>query len=367
MVEETTIALHTLRRYESYFFDAKKEMLFDANNYSMFKHGSGTVARHYGKALAARFIKRYPSWLSCSDDDVRLFEKREKTTKNRRAKSLSVDLDCAYIEPESKKQQYNNKIYVTCSPYKKAPTAACAVAKYFTDSLNKHLESKGLQKAVLFKIDRLSLFEGDYSEQSEEHRKVIMARNPLALPPGLDLEGSNLIIIDDIRITGIHEKSVLEAVKQHNPRKICKMFVALFEQEKGEENARLEAVINHASISSLENLHHLISGMGDNYIPNARVCKFILRQKDLEELDDFLSEQSLHLLQVLYDYMIGDGYQEMNTYKSQLDVVHKALLRAKKDASNSSQQGLVNHGLRIILGGMFGSSIEKKELGIITE
>lgn len=153
-----------------------------------------------------------------------------------------------------------------------------------------------------------------------------MSNNPLVLPRWLNLRNKKLIVIDDIRVTGSHEESVLNLIAKHQPESVCKMYililmpstfshflwytshVALFEPTKGLEKPQHEATLNSAIVKNLTDLDNLIKGMGENYIPNARVCKFLLSQQDHTALKQFLKRQSHHLLRTLFEYMEGDGY-----------------------------------------------------------
>jgi len=317
MVEQTSLVLHTIKVFGDYFFDAETETLFDACNYSMFKYGAGTVARQYGYALCRRFVEEYSLWFGEQDNG-------------------------AIVEADRSAKK--NGIYITCSPFKVAPTASHAVALYFHDALNKVLVARGLPTATLFKIDRLTVLEGDYGKLSEASRRDVMGKNSLSLPQHIDLRASNLIIIDDIRITGSHEEAVLKTVMEQQPQRICKMFVALFEQG-GKEKAHMEAKLNNTIVKNLTDLNNVIKGMRSNYILNARVCKFLLSQPDIAALKQFLVRQPIHLVKQMYDYMLADGYSEMSSYKSQFEVV-KNVVRSQ----SKSSQTLVGLGLSMIGG-----------------
>jgi hypothetical protein len=91
---------------------------------------------------------------------------------------------------------------------------------------------------------------------------------------------------------------------------IC-LNVALFEQE-GVEMAQFEGRLNNTLVKTLADLDNLIKGMRGNYIPNSRVCKFLLSEQNLASLKRFLMRQSPHMLQQMYSYMIADGYPFTN-------------------------------------------------------
>jgi len=320
-MEQTTFVLHKIRVFNGYLFDADTEILFDSSNYSMFKYGAGTVAKQYGYSLCARFIEQYKGWFI-----------------------------------QDNKSESEESIYITCAPFKVAPTASHAVASYFTEALNMYLLSRSLPSAILFQIERSNVFEGDYAQLPALDRREVMSRNSLVLHHTIDLKNKHVILIDDIRITGSHEERVMNLITKHQPKSVCKMYVALFEQQKGLEKPQHEAALNNALVKTLADLDNLIKGMGDKYIPNARVCKFLLSQQDTTALRQFLGQQSYYVLKRILDYMQGDEYHSMQSYKRQYKIV-KQVVQAKQ---KKSSQRLVGLGLSMIGGAGIFCSIKSK-------
>jgi hypoxanthine phosphoribosyltransferase len=72
---------------------------------------------------------------------------------------------------------------------------------------------------------KLNTLAGDYGKLSESDRRCVMADVKLSLPPDIDLCDSNLLVIDDIRITGAHEQAILDVVLSKCPKRICKMYI----------------------------------------------------------------------------------------------------------------------------------------------
>lgn len=342
MTEQSTCILNRIKAFNGYMFNADTETLFDAANYSMFKYGAGTVARQYGYDLFAKFLVQQLLWWGIytpvSQENV--------------VDTSWVMLPSSNEEGPNKSDSNNSKhkIYVTCSPYKVAPPAAHAVTHYFMEALNKYLTSINHPKAIFFQVERLRLFEGDFGILSESQRRGVMADVQLATPDDVDLRDSNVVVIDDIRITGAHEQAVLGALLGKQPKRICKAYVALFDKEEGlEKLSKLEARLNNAIVKNINDLDNLMKAMRDNYIPNSRVCKFILSQQDIPALKRFLRRQSPHMLQRLYDYMEADGYSDMKSYRPQMELVKEALSINKTQSS----QKLVGLGLSMLGGAIF--------------
>jgi len=104
------------------------------------------------------------------------------------------------------------------------------------------------------------------------------------------------------------------------------IYTAILEQEKGKEDPKLESVLNHSYIKNLDHLRDMIRNLEEaDFIVNARICKFLLSQKDLEALERFFSKQKLTILKCLHDNMVGDGYSEMVGYQQQFILLEKYL------------------------------------------
>jgi hypothetical protein len=232
-------------------------------DYSRFKYGDGRIASIMGSLMVDQFI----------------------------------DPICAGTVPLS----------VTSSAYKVAPPASKSLQDAFVSELRNRL---GYDAVDEFKINRANLTDGDYASMSADARRLIMNNNGLTLPRDTELEGRRILVIDDICVTGSHEVMVDKCLRGFNPMSIYYGYLLLV--DNGIEYPKVESVINSKGVISFEDA--LGIALDDNFIPNARFCKFLLSQS-AEDIDKFKSLVDPEILEIVRDYVLGDELHEMDSYK----------------------------------------------------
>ncbi len=252
--------------------------------YSRFKHGDGEAAASYGAMLAREFVEVHPSTLNS--------------------------------EP----------LLVTSSAYKVAPSAAHSLVAPFVAELQRITGTQ--TNANAFKIDRAVLTDGDYASLSVEERQQTMERNGLSLPEGLDLRGQSVVLLDDILVTGSHEVVTRKLLDEASAKAIYCGYI--LRVNGGESFPEVEALINTQVVRNVDDI--LAITQEPNFIPNARLCKFIL-SRPITEIARFCDEAPPETVKTVKAYIRGDGLDTMLKYSETAD----ALLR-----HNSSGKALVS-------------------------
>jgi hypothetical protein len=132
-----------------------------------------------------------------------------------------------------------------------------------------------------------------------------------------------IVLIDDARINGSHENNLVSFLKNKNIKEAYFLYVADMENNFATLHPDIESVMNHGWVDGLDKLLEIISS-GD-FILNARVCKFILSNKDESELACFLGRLNDLVLYDLYNGIVGDGYSGMPMYKSNFEILTRIL------------------------------------------
>jgi len=144
---------------------------FSPARYSRYKYGSVAAAEVFAQALAAAVAERHP------------------------------ELACA------------PRLLMASSPYTYVPTAATTLARRLQPVLNAARARCGLPGAPLVQVDRVTPAAGDYGTLSASAREGRMAANALSFrrfPPGR-VCGAHLLIVDDVRVTGAHQRCLMRA------------------------------------------------------------------------------------------------------------------------------------------------------------
>ena len=259
-----SIALFHLTRQADIVFDQAGN-LFDAYAYSRFKYGSAYMARQYALQLY-RLLRQHHAEL--------------------------------WQIPT---------LWLTSSAYKFVPTASDSLAHYLWEHWLKKTAASPIEKV---KISRSLLFPADYGNLSQEERKQIMSKVDLHFDDALHTsQPKDLLIIDDIRITGAHEHRLLEFAERQGFERIYFAYIAHL-SPKAEPTT--EHWLNHTAIRDLEDLWDLWQLEG--CLLNARICKFLLSYPDAKALEKFAKALPATLAAKIAEGMWQDGYADMEMY-----------------------------------------------------
>jgi hypothetical protein len=262
------------------------EFPFSPADYSKFKFGDKNVSRKFGFALATGFIKEH----------------------------LSV-------------HPIENQIVVVSSPYDFIPTATFAMKNYFVQKLNEYLVEKGLPVVQETKIHRTVTYKEDYGALSAEQRLKLISNDSFHMDFHF-VNGKTVIYMDDIKITGSHEKVVRKMLGENNHEiSTDKVFVYFAELANPKVDPTVENTLNYYFVKDLYSLDKVLKN--EDWIPNTRVVKYILKESNGEHFDIFLQLQPLKIMQTIYHLAIGNSYHTMDEYKNNIGKVRKLLVQNK--------------------------------------
>jgi hypothetical protein len=250
---------------------------FVPEEYSKFKHGAENVAQQYGYALADGFTKHCLS-------------------------------SCYKGEP----------IVVLSSAYSYIPTAAFYMKSYFVDKLNSYLYDHEYPVVEEAKIYRTVSYREDYGEMSAEERYNLIKGDTFYVDK-VFLTGKQLIFLDDIKITGTHERIIFNMLSQHNLSNTCYMLYFAELMDKSIP-PNIENHLNYAYVKGLDEIDAIIKN--ERFRFNTRVVKLILNSKDYL-FDSFIEKQEVQFIRNLYYQAIGNEYFKFSKY-------HRNLAQLKK-------------------------------------
>jgi hypothetical protein len=265
---------------------SEKKFPFSAKEYSKFKFGDKNVSRKFGFALATGFIKQF----------------------------LSV-------------RPITNQIVVVSSPYDFIPTATFAMKNYFIQKLNEYLVEQELPVVQETKIHRTVTYKEDYGAMSAEQREKLISNDQFHMDFKF-VEDKTVIYMDDIKITGSHEKVVKRMlgsnVAYQDERRV---FIYFAELANPNVDPIVENILNYYFVKDLFTLDKVLKN--EDWIPNTRVVKYIFKKTEGDQFDVFIQFQPLKILQTIYHLAIGNSYHLMDEYKDNITKVRKILLQNK--------------------------------------
>jgi hypothetical protein len=274
----TTYSLHHIHHDTSFGFDA--------DDYSRFKFGDGAVSKDFGTALADGFINEY-----LADNRV------------------------------------TKQIVVISSPYSFIPTATFAMKDWFVYRLNHWLAQQGLPVVQETKVHRTITYKEDYGELNAEQRMNLIGNDQFHIDKDF-LTDKTLLFLDDIRITGSHERMIMKMVKAYGLSNDIHMlyFAELINKDI---HPNVENYLNYHHVKSIFDLDGIIKS--GNFCINTRIVKYILNYS-FDGFCVFIENQSVAFITQLYNMALGNGYHTIEAYEQNLNFIKKLLKASPKSS-----------------------------------
>ena len=248
---------------------------FDPDSYSKFKFGCDAVAKNFGEQLADGFITDY-----LQDNMI------------------------------------TNQIVVISSPYSFIPTATFAMKNYFIHQLNRWMVENGGLVVQEAKVHRTITYKEDYGALSAEERMSLIGNDSFHIDQFF-LEGKTLLFLDDIRITGSHERMILKMVDEYGLKNdIHLLYFA--ELANKDIHPNVENVLNYYRVKSIFDLEEIIKSGSFSF--NTRIVKYILNS-DTKSFSIFIKNQTDSFINMLYNLALGNGYHTIEAYTANLDTI----------------------------------------------
>jgi len=278
----TSFSLHKISNAESFSFNPA--------DYSRFKFGDDAIAEKFGTALAKSFIQQH-----LSNNIIR------------------------------------QQIVVISSPYAFIPTATFAMKNYFVFELNRWLAENNLPVVQETKVNREVTYKEDYGELSAEERLSLIGNDVFHIDSAF-VKDKILFFLDDIRITGSHEKMITKMLAAYGlENDIYLLYFA--ELVNNAIHPNVENYLNYFSVKSVFDLNGIIRQ--ERFAINTRIVKYILNA-DPAVFMIFIQNHSASLLTLLYNMALGNSYHTIEAYQQNLGVIKDYLL--EKETMNATSK-----------------------------
>jgi len=274
MISETDYKGNIIH-FSGFLIDNDKEFGFTPDDYSKFKHGAVNIARDFGYTLAERFIKH------------------------------------------SFSKNYSGKqIVVVPSAYSYIPTASFYMKIYFVQKLNQYLYENGYPVVQETKINRTVTYREDYGEMSAQDRYKLISGDKFHIDKDF-IEGKELLFIDDIKITGTHERIIIKMLNEYGINNDCYMLY-FGELVNPDISPKFENFLNNFFVKNLDDVDYIIKN--EEFVFNTRVVKYILNSKS-DNFISFINRQTKEFCSELFYQAIGNEYFKFESYLRNLRIL----------------------------------------------
>lgn len=230
------------------------------------------------------------------------------------AKIFAEKLFNGFIEKFGDIILLQNEIILFPSPYNSIPTASNFLCSYFKEQLNFFLFQHEKSACIEGKIHRKQTYVEDYGNMSFEERITLISNDTYYIDKHF-VDGKFCIFIDDIKITGSHEKTVDKILKDYDVNGEF-IFVYFAELMNSNIHPKIENHYNYYDIKSAKDLLSVMNG--EHFHFNTRITKYILlmNSEDFEFICQNISKKQLN--QIL-DLAISNNYHQVEEYKNNIN------------------------------------------------
>lgn len=267
----------TIEKFSAFQVSDPKSFDFPAEKYSKFKFGSTNIAREFGYTLADRFINQLFKFSYCG-----------------------------------------KPIVVLPSAYSHIPTASYFMTIHFIDKFNQFLYENGYPPVETGKISRSVTYREDYGEMTADERYNLIKGDKFHIDKAL-LKNKILIFLDDIKITGTHERIIIKMLDDFDIHNHCYMLY-FAELTDPAICPKTENYLNHFFVKEISDLQSIINQ--DDFEFNTRIVKYILNSNH-EACRSFLLCQSKSFINTLYYKALGNEYYKFPEYTDNLMAIEK--------------------------------------------
>ncbi|RDW91755.1 hypothetical protein BP5796_01149 [Coleophoma crateriformis] len=212
------------------------------------------------------------------------------------------------------------QIIVCSSPYVFIPTAAHYLAKYFLSHLNRWLAARNLPTAQETRVHRTLTYQIDYSKLDTKDRLQLLKQDHLHINRNF-LEDKMVLFIDDMRITGAHEKMLERMIEENNVTSQT-YFIYFAGLTNSSISPCVENNLNFTAVQSIFDLEKIIKRA--QFSINDRFVKYVLGYHHID-FHLFLQAQQPTFVTLLLDMALGNGYHHVDLYSRNLETIYRHL------------------------------------------
>lgn len=225
----------------------------------------------------------------------------------------------------------SKSIIIYSSPYSHIPTSSYYLTseflKLFTNYLDSITENK--IKVKLGKINRSQSYTEDYGAMNARQRYDLIKNDTYSF---FDVpeENSFCIFIDDISITGTHQR-IIENMMRNKNYKNKSIFLYYAKLDNPAIEAPFENDLNFTYVNSIEKLIQII--ISDTFKNTTRTTKYILSlcDSDLKYLLKLIIEANKpEIISDIYYSAILNNYEKIQLYKNNLNELQSFINKSKQ-------------------------------------
>lgn len=218
-------------------------------------------------------------------------------------------------------------ILIVSAPYRYLPTASHVIASSLCHELGRRAVERGSEPPVLVPLHKKQVGDSTYAKSSKVDRLKTLEALGLRIDESL-VPGSHLLVVDDIRITGVAEGVTAAYLEPLGPGSIWYLHAASFDREIA-VNPEIEDSLNQTVPHTLQSI--LEEDASETFQLNTRVLRHILETPVPLDLQIFLRQAAGSLLEEILRASVGSGPTYYRKHFQAIALVTKELESRSRD------------------------------------
>ena len=220
---------------------------------------------------------------------------------------------------------------ITSPAYNVLPGAPNLLASYIYDDLkNKLPESLTLSlKRLRVETDNLEIKDAEslnsyhnYSTFTQQERSQLYEHAPGPLFELSDFRGRSILFLNDINVTGTHQRYMERAFAKIDSPQICWLYVLTIDREIAEAEPEVEYAINHSRLAGFEEFADLLAT--DNLEYTSR-CITRLLSYELSQLATLFQMLDVGRREAILELALAEGRFSGDYFKEKIDLLKRCV------------------------------------------
>ncbi|MCA5891822.1 phosphoribosyltransferase family protein [Isoptericola sp. NEAU-Y5] len=231
---------------------------------------------------------------------------------------LAAPLACALVD-QVPSLVTDGPVPVLPIAYKAVRPACWFLARAVLDVLDRERSDAGLAPGRIVRVAKGSVTTTDYATSSAAARSAELDRIAFRLDE--DVDGTQLVVVDDVRVTGAAEATILRALATSRPARVVLGYLAVVDGALATDPA-VEARLNHGTVRSCADMAGAVER--GEFALTIRFLKRLL-QTDRADRAAFLAVCPPTLLHEILDGAAATGEEFCATFAAPLADVAEGL------------------------------------------
>ena len=220
---------------------------------------------------------------------------------------------------------------ITGPAYNVLPGAPNLLSSYIYEDLKNKLPDSITLSLIHLRVETADLEIKDseslhsyhnYSTFTQQERNELYKQSPEPLLEPRDFRGRSILFVNDIKVTGAHQRYMQRAFAKVDSPQVCWLYVLTINREIAEAEPEVEYAINHSRIASFEEFADLLATHKLEYTSR---CITRLLSYELSKLAKLFQMLDSDRKQAILELAMAEGRFSGDYFKEKIDLLKRCV------------------------------------------